>query len=113
MADQKVSIKRLVFLLAVVAVFLYTYMADLNIFAAVLRAISFSAPYVEHFILLFLILSFAGLSVYYYLVQFSHAEVSKRFLAWLKVFTWSFFSAFALSCLIVYLNIYFSKTFDI
>jgi len=108
----KLNIKRLLFLTVIATVFIFAYVADLNIFAAIIEAVSAAAPYVDFFIKLFLILSFASLSVYYYLVKISNREISQRFLAWLRVICWSFFAAFLLSCLVVYMNIYFNKTFD-
>lgn len=104
--------RRLSFLCVVASVFVFAYIADFNIFGVILNAIAIAAPYVEFFIKLFLVLTFASLSIYYYLVKISNREISKRFLAWLKVFTWSFFIAFLMSCLILYLNIYFNNTFD-
>ncbi|MCB9772002.1 MAG: hypothetical protein H6754_05580 [Candidatus Omnitrophica bacterium] len=112
MAKQPLTIQRLIFLFILVAVFLYTYLADLNIFAAVVESLSFASPYVEHFMMLFLILSFASLSVYYYLKQVSNRQISQRFLWWLKIIAIAFFAGFVLSALIIYFNIYCNKTFD-
>ncbi len=110
---QGFSVKRLVFLFILVAVFLYTYLADFNIFALVLRYLDMASYLAKHFIVLFLILSFTALSVYYYFTQISHAQVSQRFLAWLKVLSIAFFVSFLVSALIIYFNIYSNKTFDI
>ncbi|MCC6758360.1 MAG: hypothetical protein IT395_01870 [Candidatus Omnitrophica bacterium] len=112
MPKQPLNLQRIIFLTVIAGVFLFAYIADFNIFRAILEAISFAAPYVEFFIKLFLVLCFASLGVYYYLVKFTNHEITKRYLAWLKIFSWSFFAAFVMSCLIVYLNIYFNKTFD-
>lgn len=113
MAKRPLTLQRLIFLFILVAVFLYTYLADLNIFAAVVESLSFASPYVEHFMMLFLILSFASLSVYYYLKQVSNRQISQHFLSWLKVFTISIFVGLILSSFIVYFNIYCNETFDI
>lgn len=113
MAKRQLSLQRIAFLFVLVAVFLYTYLADLNIFAVVLRTIAYASPRVREFIPLFLVLSFAGLSVYYYFAKISNQQISQRFLAWLKLFTLSWLTSFLISAIIVYLNIYFNKTFGI
>ena len=113
MARRQLSVQRIVFLFVLVSVFLYTYLADLNIFAVILQTIAYASPRVREFIPLFLVLSFSGLSVYYYFARISNQQISQKFLAWLKVFTLSCLTSFLISALIVYLNIYFNKTFDI
>ncbi len=113
MVKRKLSLQRIAFLFVLVAVFLYTYLADLNIFTIVLQTIAYASPRVREFIPLFLVLSFASLSVYYYFAKISNHQISQRFLAWIKVFALSWLISFLISALIVYLNIYFNKTFDI
>lgn len=110
---KTIKVKRLVFLSILVAVFLYTYLADFNIFALVLRNLNRACELAKYFIVLFLILSFTALSVYYYFKQISNRQISQKFLAWLKILSVSFFVGFLVSGLIIYLNIYSNKTFDI
>lgn len=110
---KTIKVKRVVFLGVLVAVFLYTYLADFNIFALIVRHLNAASHLAKHFIALFLVLSFTALSVYYYFKRISNSQVSQKFLAWLKILSISFFMGFLISGLVIYLNIYSNKTFDI
>lgn len=107
------STARLIFLSVVAAVFLFTYLADFNLLAVILEAIGYAAPVVRKFAALFLALSFSSLSVYYILSKSVKNPATERYIAWIRIFSFSFFLGFVLSIVIIYLNIYFNHNFDI
>mgnify|MGYP003553665975 CR=1 FL=1 len=112
MAKTKLSLSRMLFLTVIATVFLFAYIADWNVFKAILEIVDHASVYAKSFMMLFLVLSFAGLSVYYYLAKISNREISKRFLKWLMIFSIACFAAFVITSVFVYINIYSDKTFD-
>lgn len=110
MQKQSLPIARLIFLVVLVAVFLFTYLADFNLFSVVFSAISTAFPWAMRFYIPFFILSSIGLISYY--IIYEKTNDAQRYLPWLKIYSLAFMIGFLICSLIIYFKIYTNQTFD-